>query len=145
MSKVNEQVIIYHNPKCGTSRNVLAMIRNAGIEPVIIHYLETPPDEHTLRLLIHNMGIAVRDLLRQKDTPYQSLKLDDPVWTDDQLIGFMLEHPVLMNRPIVITELGTKLCRPSETVLDMLVSPQQRPFTKEDGQLVINEEGQRVV
>ena len=145
MSKVNEQVIIYHNPKCGTSRNVLAMIRNAGIEPVIIHYLETPPDEHTLRLLIHNMGIAVRDLLRQKDTPYQSLKLDDPVWTDDQLIGFMLEHPILMNRPIVITELGTKLCRPSETVLDILVSPQQRSFTKEDGQLVINEEGQRVV
>ena len=145
MSKANEQVIIYHNPKCGTSRNVLAMIRNAGIEPVIIHYLESPPDEHTLRLLIHNMGIAVRDLLRQKDTPYQSLKLDDPVWTDDQLIGFMLEHPILMNRPIVITELGTKLCRPSETVLDILVSPQQRSFTKEDGQLVINEEGQRVV
>jgi len=140
-----QTVVIYHNPNCGTSRNVLAMIRNAGIEPEIIHYLEQPPDETTLRQLIKNMGIAVRDLLRQKDTPYDSLNLGDPSWTDDQLIGFMLAHPILINRPIVITPLATKLCRPSETVLDILERPQLKPFTKEDGQVVINVEGQRVV
>ena len=121
------------------------MIRNAGIEPEIIHYLEQPPDEATLRQLIQDMGIAVRDLLRQKGTPYDSLNLSDPGWTDDQLIGFMLKHPILINRPIVITPLATKLCRPSETVLDILERPQQKPFTKEDGQVVINAEGQRVV
>ena len=137
-------ITIYHNPKCGTSRNTLAMIRNSGAEPRVIHYLETPPDRQTLEALIAAMGISVRSLLRQKGTPYDELDLGNPKWTDAQLIDFMLQHPILINRPIVITPLGTRLCRPSEAVLDLLPSPQQGAFVKEDGEVVIGEKGQRV-
>jgi len=138
------EITIYHNPKCGTSRNTLAMIRNSGAEPRVIHYLETPPDRQTLEALIAAMGISVRSLLRQKGTPYDELDLGNPKWTDAQLIDFMLQHPILINRPIVITPLGTRLCRPSEAVLDLLPSPQQGAFVKEDGEVVIDEKGQRV-
>lgn len=137
-------ITIYHNPKCGTSRNTLAMIRNSGIEPNVVHYLESPPDKRTLETLIAAMGKGVRALLRQKGTPYEELHLDDPKWTDAQLIDFMLEHPILINRPIVVTALGTRLCRPSEEVLDLLPQPQKGAFTKEDGEMVIDEQGQRV-
>jgi len=137
-------ITIYHNPKCGTSRNTLAMIRNSGAEPRVIHYLENPPDRQTLEALIAAMGISVRNLLRQKGTPYDELDLGNPKWTDAQLIDFMLQHPILINRPIVITPLGTRLCRPSEAVLDLLPSPQQGAFVKEDGEVVIDEKGQRV-
>ena len=137
-------ITIYHNPKCGTSRNTLAMIRNSGAEPRVIHYLETPPDRQTLEALIAAMSISVRSLLRQKGTPYDELDLGNPKWTDAQLIDFMLQHPILINRPIVITPLGTRLCRPSEAVLDLLPSPQQGAFVKEDGEVVIGEKGQRV-
>ncbi len=137
-------ITIYHNPKCGTSRNTLAMIRNSGIEPNVVHYLENPPDKRTLENLIAAMGKGVRALLRQKGTPYDELNLDDPKWTDTQLIDFMLAHPILINRPIVVTPLGTRLCRPSEEVLDLLPQPQKGAFTKEDGEMVIDEQGQRV-
>ena len=119
------EVTIYHNPNCGTSRNVLGLIRNAGIEPTIIEYLKAPLDRQILLGLIKRMGIRVRDLLRRKDTPYDELGLDDPKWTDDQLIDAMLANPILINRPIVVTPLGVKLCRPSEIVLDMLPVPQR--------------------
>ena len=138
------RVTIYHNPACGTSRNALAMIRNAGIEPTVIEYLRTPPDRATLQALIGAMGIPVRAVLRQKGTPYGALGLDDPAWSDDQLIDVMLEHPILINRPIVVTALGTRLCRPSETVLDLLPSRPLGPFAKEDGQVVIDAEGRHV-
>lgn len=138
-------ITIYHNPACGTSRNTLAMIRNAGIEPTVIEYLKTPPDRATLGQLIAAMGVPVREVLRQKGTPYEDLGLDDPKWSDDQLIGFMLEHPILTNRPIVVTPLGTRLCRPSELVLDLLPAKQRGAFTKEDGQVVIDAEGRHVV
>jgi len=141
---VTERVTIYHNPNCGTSRNVLAMIRNAGIEPQIILYLKTPPTRETLVQLIKAMGISVRALLREKDTPYQTLRLDEPHWSDDQLLDFMGQYPILINRPVVITSLGTALCRPSEKVLDILPLPQLGAFTKEDGQVVIDKNGQRV-
>jgi arsenate reductase (glutaredoxin) len=137
-------ITIYHNPKCGTSRNTLAMIRNSGIEPNVVHYLENPPDKRTLETLIAAMGKGVRALLRQKGTPYEELHLDDPKWSDAQLIDFMLKHPILINRPIVVTPLGTRLCRPSEEVLDLLPQPQKGAFTKEDGEMVIDEQGQRV-
>lgn len=114
------KITIYHNPQCGTSRNVLAFIRENGIEPEVIEYLETPPDRKTLKQLIRNMGSGVRDLLRRKGTPYDELGLDDPALTDDQLLDAMMEHPILINRPIVVTERATKLCRPSETVLEIL-------------------------
>ena len=117
------EVIIYHNPNCGTSRNVLGLIRKAGIEPTIIEYLKAPPDRQTLLGLIKRMGIRVRDLLRRKGTPYDELGLDDPKWTDDQLIDAMLTNPILINGPVVVTPLGVKLCRPSEIVLDMLPAP----------------------
>ena len=113
-------ITIFHNPACGTSRNVLALIRNSGEEPTVVEYLKTPPDRPTLQRLIADMGLPTREVMRRKGTPYEELGLDDPKWTDEQLIGFMLEHPILMNRPIVVTPLGTRLCRPSETVLDML-------------------------
>jgi arsenate reductase len=116
-------ITIYHNPACGTSRNVLALIRASGVEPEVIEYLKTPPDKATLLSLIVAMGIRPRDLLREKGTPYAELGLDDPTWTDAQLVDFILAHPILMNRPVVITPLGTKLCRPSETVLDILPKP----------------------
>ena len=137
-------ITIYHNPACGTSRNVLAMIRNSGEEPVVIEYLKTPPDRATLTALIAAMGVPVRAVLREKDTPYAELGLDDPKWSDEQLIGFMLQHPILINRPIVVTPLGTMLCRPSEAVLDILPQPQRGAFSKEDGEAVVDAEGRRV-
>ena len=137
-------VIIYHNPDCGTSRNTLAMIRNAGVEPHVIEYLKTPPDRATLVGLIQAMDMPVHDLLRQKGTPYDELGLGEPKWTDEQLIDFMLQHPILINRPIVVTPVGTRLCRPSEAVLDILPQPQQAAFSKEDGEAVIDSKGNRI-
>ncbi len=137
-------ITIYHNPQCGTSRNTLALIRNSGAEPCVIEYLKTPPSRETLVQLIAAMGMPVRDLIRQKGTPYAELKLDDPALTDDQLLDAMLAHPILINRPIVVTPLGTRLCRPSEAVLDILPAPQQGAFIKEDGELVIDAKGARV-
>ena len=136
-------ITIYHNPACGTSRNTLAMIRNAGIEPNVIEYLKTPPGAEQLRALIAAMGVPVRDILRQKGTPYDELGLDDPKWSDEELIAFVLAQPILMNRPIVVTPLGTRLCRPSELVLELLPAP-QGGFTKEDGEVVIDAAGKRV-
>ena len=137
-------VTIYHNPECGTSRNVLELIRNAGIEPTIIEYLKTPPDRATLESLINRMGIRPRDLLRETGTPYAELGLGESHWTDGQLIEQMLKFPILINRPIVITPWGVKLCRPSEKVLDILPLPQKGPFAKEDGEPLIDSEGRRV-
>ena len=137
-------ITIYHNPACGTSRNTLAMIRNAGIEPIVIEYLKTPPDRATLVELIRRTGEPVRALLREKGTPYEALGLADPALSDEQLIDHMLAEPILINRPLVVSPLGVRLCRPSERVLDLLPSPQQGAFTKEDGEAVIDAEGQRV-
>ncbi len=137
-------VTIYHNPSCGTSRNTLALIRNAGVEPRVIEYLKTPPDRATLESLIQRMGIRPRDLLRQKGTPYGELGLGADHWTDAQLIDQMLAHPILINRPIVVTPWGVKLCRPSEVVLDILHLPQKGPFAKEDGEPVIDAKGRPV-
>jgi arsenate reductase len=137
-------VVIYHNPDCGTSRNTLALIRNAGIEPHIIEYLKTPPSRAMLRALIARMDVPVRDVIRVKGTPFHDLKLDDPGVTDDQLIDAMLAHPILINRPIVVTPLGVRLCRPSEAVLELLPAPQRGEFRKEDGELVIDSAGRRV-
>ena len=136
-------ITIYHNPACGTSRNTLAMIRQSGEEPEVIEYLKTPPSRARLIELIAAMGIRPRDLLREKGTPYAELGLADPKWSDDQLIDAMLEQPILINRPIVVTPLGTKLCRPSEAVLDILPNPDIGPFTKEDGEVVLAKEGRR--
>lgn len=136
-------VTIYHNPNCGTSRNVLGLIRNSGVEPHIIEYLKSPPSRAELEGLIARMGIPVRDLLRRKGTPYDELGLDDPRWTDDQLIDWMLAHPILIDRPIVVTPLGVKLCRPSEMVLDLLPDPQRSAFIKEDGEIVVGADGRR--
>lgn len=137
-------ITIYHNPACGTSRNVLGLIRNSGEEPQVIEYLKTPPTRETLRGLITAMNIPVREVLRKKGTPYEELGLDDPKWTDDELLDFMMANPILINRPIVVTPLGTRLCRPSEAVLDILPQPQRGSFDKEDGQPVVNKEGNRV-
>ena len=137
-------VTIYHNLDCGTSRNVLALIRNSGEEPTVIEYLKTPPDRATLTALIAAMGVSARAVLREKGTPYAELGLGDPQWGDDQLIDFMLQHPILINRPIVVTPLGTRLCRPSEAVLDILPQPQRGAFRKEDGEAVVDAEGRRV-
>ena len=136
--------VIYYNPACGTSRNVLGLIRNSGEEPVIIEYLKNPPSWQELVSLIGRMGIPARDLLRRKGTPYDELKLDDPSLTDDQLIDAMMAHPILINRPIVITPRGVKLCRPSEAVLDILPNPQRGAFAKEDGEGVVNSQGNRI-
>ena len=133
-------VVIYHNPGCGTSRNVLALIRNAGIEPHVVEYLKTPPSRALLEQLIARMGVSARSLLREKGTPFGELGLD-PNLTDDQLLDAMMAHPILINRPIVVTPLGVKLCRPSETVLTILPAPQQGEFRKEDGQLVVDAAG----
>jgi arsenate reductase (glutaredoxin) len=138
------EVTIYHNPACGTSRNTLALIRNAGIEPTIIEYLKTPPDRTTLRSLLARMGIGPRDVLREKGTPYAELDLGATHWTDEQLIEQMLAHPILINRPIVITPWGARLCRPSEAVLEILPVPQKGPFTKEDGEPVLDKQDRRV-
>ncbi len=137
-------ITIFHNPACGTSRNVLALIRNSGSEPEVIEYLKTPPSRQRLLDLLGDMGMGPRGLLRQKGTPYDALGLDRPEWTDEQLVDAMLAHPILINRPIVQTPLGTRLCRPSETVLDILPSPQQAPFVKEDGEAVIGADGKPV-
>ena len=135
-------VIIYHNPDCGTSRNTLGLIRNAGIEPHMIEYLKTPPTRLLLRHLIDRMGVSVRDLIREKGTPYKELGLDDRSLTDDQLLDAMMAHPILINRPIVVTPKGVRLCRPSEAVLDLL--PQQLgEFRKEDGEIVVDASGRR--
>jgi arsenate reductase len=136
-------VTIYHNPKCGTSRNVLALIRNAGIEPVIIEYLKTPPSREELAGLITCAGLAMREMLRQKGTPYAELGLDNPALKDDELLDAMMTHPILINRPIVATELGVRLCRPSESVADILPSSRRGVFIKEDGKVVINTSGHR--
>lgn len=141
-------ITIYHNPACGTSRNVLALIRNSipegGAEPQVIEYLKDPPDRATLEALIARMGIGVRALLREKGTPYAELGLDDPGLSDAALLDAMMQHPILINRPIVVTPLGVKLCRPSETVLDILPAPQRGPITKEDGTPLIDARGARV-
>ncbi|MBB4126927.1 arsenate reductase [Xanthomonas translucens] len=137
-------ITIYHNPACGTSRNVLALIRNSGAEPTVIEYLKTPPDRATLQALIAALGVPLREAIRQKGTPYAELGLDDPTLSDDALLDAMLQHPILLNRPIVVTALGTRLCRPSETVLDILPSPQRGAFAKEDGEPVIDADGRRV-
>lgn len=137
-------VVIYHNPACGTSRNTLALIRNADIEPHVVEYLKTPPSRPMLERLIERMGITPRDLLREKGTPFAELGLGDPSLTDDRLIDAMMAHPILINRPIVVTERGVRLCRPSEAVLDILPAPQRGEFIKEDGERVIDEHGRRV-
>ncbi len=137
-------ITIFHNPQCGTSRNVLALIRNSGAEPEIIEYLATPPTRERLVELIAKMGITARELLRQKGTPYDELGLGDPDLTDDQLISAMLANPILINRPIVETPFGTKLCRPSETVLEILPEKQRGAFAKEDGEKVVDENGKRL-
>lgn len=137
-------VTIFHNPKCGTSRNTLALIRNAGIEPEVILYLETPPDRTQLVKLIQDCGLSARQVMRDKGDLYEELQLQDSKWTDNQLIDFMIAHPALINRPIVVTDKGTRLCRPSELVLDVLDAPQQGPFSKEDGEVVIDAQGKRL-
>jgi len=138
------KITIYHNPACGTSRNTLALIRNSGCEPTVIHYLETPPDRATLISLIRAMAMPVRALLRQNVPPYEALGLAEERFSDDELIDAMLAHPILINRPIVVTPLGTRLCRPSEVVLEILPSPQRGAFTKEDGERVVDEKGRRI-
>lgn len=137
-------ITIYHNPACGTSRNTLEMIRNSGNEPTIILYLETPPTREELVKLIADMGITVRELLRKNVEPYGQVGLAENVFSDDQLIDFMLQHPILINRPIVVSQLGTRLCRPSEVVLDILSDEQRGAFTKEDGERVVDEHGQQL-
>ncbi|HCB1174666.1 glutaredoxin-dependent arsenate reductase [Klebsiella pneumoniae] len=138
-------ITIYHNPACGTSRNTLELIRNSGVEPTVILYLETPPARAELVTLIADMGVCVRDLLRKNVEPYEQLGLAEDKWSDDELIDFMLQHPILINRPVVVTPLGTRLCRPSEVVLDILPDAQKGAFSKEDGEQVIDAQGQRVV
>jgi arsenate reductase len=137
-------ITIYHNPSCGTSRNTLAMIRQSGEEPQVIEYLKTPPSRERLAELIAAMGITPRELLRRKDTPYNALGLDDAKWSDAELIDLMVKHPILINRPIVATPLGVRLARPSEAVLDILPNPDIGPFTKEDGEVVIDAVGRRL-
>ena len=137
-------ITIFHNPACGTSRNTLALIRNSGVEPEVIEYLKTPPSKERLQQLLADMGMGARALLREKGTPYDELGLADPRWTDDELLDFVVQHPILMNRPVVVTPLGTRLCRPSEAVLEILTNPQMGAFSKEDGEAVVNDQGQRV-
>ncbi|MBR7630381.1 MULTISPECIES: glutaredoxin-dependent arsenate reductase [Aeromonas] len=137
-------ITIYHNPECGTSRNTLELIRNSGVEPTVIHYLETPPSREQLVALIAAMGMPVRELLRKNVPPYEALGLAEDRFSDESLIDAMLAHPILINRPIVVTPLGTKLCRPSELVLDILPSRQQGAFAKEDGEQVVDESGKRL-
>lgn len=137
-------ITIYHNPACGTSRNTLELIRNSGVEPTVILYLETPPARAELVRLIADMGISVRALLRKNVEPYEQLGLVEDKWSDDELIDFMLQHPILINRPVVVTPVGTRLCRPSEVVLDILPDAQKGAFSKEDGEQVIDAQGQRV-
>ncbi|MEO3986883.1 arsenate reductase (glutaredoxin) [Plesiomonas shigelloides] len=140
----DSSVTIYHNPECGTSRNTLALIRNSGIEPEVILYLQTPPDRATLQQLIQAMGISVRALLRQNVAPYAELGLAEDKFSDEQLLDAMLAHPILINRPIVVTPIGTRLCRPSELVLDILPQAQCGAFSKEDGEQVVDAQGKRL-
>ena len=137
-------ITIYHNPKCGTSRNVLALIRNTGVEPEVIDYLKTPPTRETLVTLIAQMAVPVRDMMRRKEALYDELALDNPALGDGALVDAMRAHPILMNRPIVVTPLGARLCRPSEAVLNILPLPQRAAFSKEDGEVLVNEQGARV-
>ncbi|SEO07762.1 arsenate reductase (glutaredoxin) [Acinetobacter sp. yr461] len=141
---MTELVKIYHNPACGTSRNTLALIRHAGIEPIVIEYLQTPPSKDELTQLISHAGLTVRDAIRKNVDPYKDLDLEQDRWTDEQLINFMIQYPILINRPFVVTSKGTRLCRPSEIVLDILDSENLGFFAKEDGEVIINEQGQRV-
>lgn len=136
-------VVIYHNPACGTSRNTLALIRNAGVEPHVIEYLKTPPSRALLRQLLQRAGLSVREVLREKGTPYAELRLGNPTLSDDALLDAIEAHPVLLNRPLVVSPKGVRLCRPSEAVLDLL-PPQQGEFTKEDGERVVDAHGHRV-
>ena len=138
------KVQIYHNPACGTSRNTLALIRNAGIEPEVIEYLLTPPSKDQLVQLIKDSGLTVREVLRKNVDPYAELNLDDASWSDEKLVEAMLQYPILINRPLVVTEFGTRLCRPSEVVLDILPWPQLKAFAKEDGEVIIDEQGNRL-
>ncbi len=137
-------ITIFHNPACGTSRNTLAMIRNSGVEPAVVEYLKTPPPTEQIRQLLSAMGASVRDVLRKKGTPYVELDLDNPQWSDEQLLAFIEQHPILLNRPIVVTPLGVRLCRPCEVVLEILPRPQPGPFVKEDGEVVIDTRARRV-
>lgn len=137
-------VKIYHNPQCGTSRNTLALIRNAGVEPEVVLYLETPPARGELLALIRDSGLTARQIMRDKGELYDELNLADPKWTEAQLVDFMMAHPILINRPIVVTDKGTRLCRPSEKVLDILEAPQQGAFAKEDGEAVVDAQGRRL-
>lgn len=141
---MSELVKIYHNPACGTSRNTLALIRHAGIEPIVIEYLQTPPSKDELTQLISQSGLTVRDAIRKNVDPYKDLDLEQDRWTDEQLIDFMIQYPILINRPFVVTSKGTRLCRPSEIILDILDSENLSYFAKEDGEVIINEQGQRV-
>lgn len=138
-------VTIYHNPDCGTSRNTLAMIRQSGVEPVVVEYLKTPPSRERIMQLVTAAGLRLRDAIRQKDTPYAELGLADPALGDDALLDAIAAHPILLNRPFVETPLGTRLCRPSEVVLDILENPAIGPFTKEDGEVIIDATGRRLV
>jgi len=141
---MSTQIKIYHNPACGTSRNTLALIRNSGQEPEVIEYLQQPPSKDQLIELIQQSGLSVRESIRKNVEPYEMLKLEQQHWTDEQLINFMLEYPILINRPFVVTELGVRLCRPSELVLDILSTPQLKPFSKEDGEIIINQQLKRI-
>lgn len=138
------KVIIYHNPDCGTSRNTLALIRHVGIEPEVIEYLRNPPSVDALKALIAHSGLSIREAIRQKGTPYEELGLDNPSISDDELLAAMVSTPILINRPFVATPMGTRLCRPSELVLDILLKPPKKAFIKEDGEAVLDAEGQRV-
>ena len=140
---MSQPVKIYHNPACGTSRNTLALIRNTGQEPIVIEYLKTPPAKEELIELIQKYGLSVREALRKNVEPYEKLKLEESHWTDEELLSFMLKNPILINRPFVITDLGIRLCRPSELVLDILSLSQLSPFSKEDGEVIIDADGNR--
>lgn len=141
---MSSNIKIYHNPACGTSRNTLALIRNTGQEPEIIEYLNTPPSKVELINMIAQAGLTTRDAIRTNVEPYETLKLNEAHWTDEQLIDFMMQHPILINRPFVVTDLGVRLCRPSEQVLDILSAPQLEAFSKEDGEQVIDQHGHRI-
>lgn len=141
---MSTDIVIYHNPECGTSRNALAMIRNAGIEPHVVEYLKTPPSRAMLESLIARAGLSPRNLLREKGTPFAELGLDDPDLSDEQLVDAMMEYPILINRPLVVSPLGVKLCRPSEAVLDLIPAEQEGAFAKEDGEAVVDTDGRRL-
>ncbi|MDP7774474.1 arsenate reductase (glutaredoxin) [Acinetobacter nosocomialis] len=141
---MSDQVKIYHNPACGTSRNTLALIRHVGLEPIVIEYLQTPPSKDELIQLIQDSNLNVREAIRQNVDPYKDLELEQDHWTDEQLIDFMVQYPILINRPFVVTPKGTRLCRPSEVVLDILDSKNLGYFAKEDGEVIIDEQGHRI-